>query len=70
MQYVTGGGARASTEWGIPGQLHITSLSHALLAGLKPAFPSRSQGAAGGNRRLLMAVRGHASPVVTQPSLI
>jgi hypothetical protein len=46
-QYVTGGGCRASAEWGIPGELHITSLSRALLAGSKPRVGLTFTGAAG-----------------------
>jgi hypothetical protein len=41
------------------GDLRITSLSHALRAGAKPAFASGSGGAVDYDHRLLMAVRGH-----------
>ncbi len=41
------------------GGLRITSLSHALRAGAKPAFASGSEGAVDDDHRLLMAVRGH-----------
>jgi hypothetical protein len=41
------------------GDLRITSLSHALRAGAKPAFASGVRGAVDDDHRLLMAVRGH-----------
>jgi hypothetical protein len=42
-----------------PASYALRGCSHALLAGSKPALASGSQVAAGGNRWLLMAVRGH-----------
>src|SRR5436309_912533 len=46
--------------WGIEPQTYaLRGCSRALLAGSKPALASCSQIAAGGDRWLLMAVRGH-----------
>ena len=42
-----------------PSDLRITSAYRTLLAGPAPVLASGSQGAAGGDRWLLMAVRGH-----------
>jgi hypothetical protein len=46
--------------WGIEPQTYaLRGCSRALLAGSRPAFPSGSASAAGGDGWLLMAVRGH-----------
>jgi hypothetical protein len=63
-QYVTGGGCRASAEWGIPGELHITSLSRALLAGSKPRVGLTFTGAAGWRSSAVDGGLGHLGPTL------